>query len=242
MRAHQIMTRQVVIVFTDSSIVDAANTMLEKHISGLPVVDTAGRLVGIVSQGDFIRRAEIGTQRKRGRWLKLLVGPGNAASDYVHEQGRKVGEIMTPDVRTVTEDAKLEEIVNLMERDNVKRLPVLRGDQLVGIVTRSDLLRAVAGLARDVPDPTADDDHIRNRILTSVEKTDWGPFGLGVVVRNGIVDLNGVITNERCRQAAIVAAENVSGVKKVHDHLCWVDAMSGAYLNSQEDEKMLRSN
>jgi CBS domain-containing protein len=220
MRAHQIMTRQVITITPDASIVEAANTMLQNHISGLPVVDETGKLVGIISQGDFIRRAEIGTQRKRGRWVKLLLGPGRVASDFVHERGRKVGKIMTLDPCTVTEDAPLEDVVSLMERNNIKRLPVMRGDQLVGIVTRSNLLQAVAELAREVPDPTADDDHIRNHVITSIEKADWGPFGLGVIVRNGNVHLSGVNTNECSRQAAIVAAENVSGVRKVHDHLC----------------------
>jgi CBS domain-containing protein len=241
MRAHQIMTRQVITVAVDAPIVDAANTMLNRHISGLPVVNEEGKLVGIVSQGDFIRRAEIGTQRKRGRWLKFLVGPGRAASDFVREQGRKVGEIMTPDPCIVTEDATLEDIVELMERTHVKRLPVLRGDKLVGIVTRTNLLQAVAGLTRDVPDPTADDDHIRDRIITSIEKSDWAPFKLGVIVVNGIVHLSGLITNEKSREAAIVAAENVSGVTKVHDHICWVGPMSGMYLNSAEDDRALRS-
>ncbi len=130
MGAHQIMTQQVITIAADAPIVDAANSMLRNHISGIPVVDEAGRLVGIVSQGDFIRRAEIGTQRKRGRWLKFLVGPGRAASDFVHERGRKVGEIMTSEPYIVTEDATLEGIVELMERNNVKRLPVMRGDRL----------------------------------------------------------------------------------------------------------------
>ena len=129
MRAHQIMTRKVISVKPGTSIADAANIMLQQHISGLPVVNETGKLVGIISEGDFIRRAEIGTQRKRGRWLRLLVGPGRAANDYVHEQGRKVGEIMTPDPLTVTEDATLEEIVKVMEKKHVKRLPVLREDQ-----------------------------------------------------------------------------------------------------------------
>ena len=242
MRAHQIMTRQVITVATGAPIVEAANTMLQNHISGLPVVDETGKLVGVVAQGDFIRRAEIGTQRKRGRWLKVLLGPGKLASDFVHERGHKVGEIMTLDPYTVTEDTTLEDIVDLMEKKHVKRLPVMRGDQLVGIVTRSNLLQAVAELTRDVPDPTADDDHIRSRIITAIEKTDWGPFGLGVIVRNGNVHLSGVVTNEKFREATIVAAENVSGVKKVHDHLCWVEPMSGMYLNSQEDEALLRAN
>jgi CBS-domain-containing membrane protein len=215
--------------------------MLQKHISGLPVVDATGKLVGIVSEGDFIRRSEIGTQRKRGRFLKFILGPGKAATDFVHEHGRKIGEIMTPEPLTITEDTELAEIVELMEKNNVKRLPVMRGDTLVGIVSRSNLLQAVASLARDVPDPTADDDHIRNRIIDALEKNDWCPFGLSVIVRDGIVHLSGVITEERSRKAAVVAAENVAGVVKVHDHLCWVDTMSGMYLNSPEDEGLAKA-
>jgi CBS domain-containing protein len=238
MRAHQIMTRQVITVGPDTTIVEAAATMLQNHISGLPVLDASGKLVGIVSEGDFIRRAEIGTQRKHGRWLTFLLGPGSAAGDFVREQGRKVGEVMTKEPFTVTEDTSLEDIVDLMEKNNVKRLPVTRGDRIVGIVSRSNLLQAVARLAREVPDPTADDDHIRDRIIATIEKTDWMPFGLNVIVHNGVVHLNGVITEDRSRKAAIVAAETVAGVREVHDHLCWVEPMSGMYLNSAEDEKV----
>jgi CBS domain-containing protein len=237
MRAHQIMTRPIISVTPDTTIVEAANTMLQKHVSGLPVVDATGKLVGIVSEGDFIRRSEIGTQRKYGRFLKFILGPGKAASNFVHEHGRKVSEIMTTEpLLTVSEDTGLEKIVALMEKNSVKRLPVTRGDKVVGIVTRANLLQAVASLAHDFPDPTADDDHIRNRVIDTLAKQDWCPFGLSVVVRDGIVHLSGVITEERSRQAAVVAAENVTGVKKVHDHLCWVDTMSGMYLNSPEDE------
>ena len=220
MRAHQIMTRQVITVGPETSVVEAADIMLRHHISGLPVVNTAGKLIGIVSEGDFIRRAEIGTQRKRGRWLRFLVGPGRIASDFVHERGRKVREIMTLNPVTVTEDASLQEIVRVIERHNVKRLPVVRRDRLVGIVTRSNLLQTVADFARDVSDPTADDDHIRSSIHAAVEKADWSPSQFNVIVRDGIVHLSGLITDERCRQAAIVAAENVPGVRQVHDELC----------------------
>jgi CBS domain-containing protein len=242
MRAHQIMTRPVITVTPDITIVEAANTMLQKHVSGLPVVDTTGKLVGMLSEGDFIRRSEIGTQRKRGRFLRFILGSGAAASDFVHEHGRKVAEIMTTEpLLTVSEETTLEEIVELMEANNVKRLPVIRDGKVVGMVSRANLLQAVASLARDFPDPTADDDHIRNRVIDTLAKQDWCPFGLSVVVRNGIVHLSGVITEERARQAAIVAAENVTGVKKVHDHLCWVDTMSGMYLNSPEDEGYARA-
>jgi CBS domain-containing protein len=241
MRAHQIMTRPVISVTPETTIVDAANTMLQKHVSGLPVVDAAGKLVGIISEGDFIRRSEIGTQRKRGRFLKFILGPGQQAADFVHEHGRKIAEIMTPEPLTIGEETPLEEIVRLMEKNHVKRLPVTRGDKIVGIVSRANLLQAVASLAREIPDPTADDDHIRNRVIDTLAKNDWCPFGLSVVVRDGIVHLSGVITEERSRQAAIVAAENVTGVNKVHDHLCWVDTMSGMYLNSPEDEGMAKA-
>jgi CBS domain-containing protein len=241
MRAHQIMTRPVITVTPETTIVEAANTMLQKHVSGLPVVDAAEKLVGIVSEGDFIRRSEIGTQRKRGRWLKLILGPGKTAADFVHEHGRKVAEVMTREPLTITEDTPLEEIVQLMEKNHVKRLPVTRGDRIVGIVSRANLLQAVASLAREIPDPTADDDHIRNRVIDALDEADWCPFGLSVIVRDGIVHLSGVITEEHSRQAAIVAAENVAGVKKVHDHLCWVDTMSGMYLNSPEDDELAKA-
>src|SRR5262245_7020678 len=191
MRAHQIMTPSVITVAPDCTIHEAANTMLRHHVSGLPVVDAAGKLVGIVSEGDFIRRSEIGTQRKRSRWLKFLFGVGEAATDYVQEYGRKVSDVMTRDPLTIAEDTTLEEIVTSMETNGVKRLPVLRGDKLVGIVSRANLLQAVASLAREIPDPTADDDHIRNRVIQAVEKHDWSPFGLKVIVREGVVHVSG---------------------------------------------------
>ena len=240
MRAHQIMTRSVVTVTPDATILEAANTMLQHHVSGLPVVDAAGKLVGIVSEGDFIRRSEIGTQRKRSRWLRFVLGTGADATDYVREHGRKVSEVMTSEPLTIAEDATLEELVTSMETNGIKRLPVMCGAKLVGIVSRANLLQAVASLAHEIPDPTADDDHIRSRIIQALEKHDWSPFGLNVIVRDGIVHLSGVITDEDSRQAAMVAAENVSGVRKVHDHLCWVETMSGMYLESPEDVEMAK--
>jgi CBS domain-containing protein len=237
MRAHQIMTRNVITVGSDVSIVEAAKLMLDNHISGLPVLDKGGKLTGIVSEGDFLRRSEIGTQRKRPRWLQYFIGPGRAAEQFVHASGRKVEEVMTQSPLVVTEETTLDEIVRLMEKNHVKRLPVMRNDQLVGIVTRANLLQAVASLARDVPDPTADDDHIRERVTNAIDNTDWRPIGLQVTVRNGVVYLHGIIVNPSSRQAAIVATENIAGVKEVHDHLCFVDTYSGFYVESPEDMK-----
>jgi CBS domain-containing protein len=237
MRAHQIMTRSVITVTPQATVLDAANIMLQSHVSGLPVVDSGGALQGIVSESDFLRRGEIGTQRKRSRWLEFFMGPGSLASDYVHERGRKVDDVMTRDPITVTEETSLDELVRLMEKHHIKRLPVMRGERLVGIVTRSNLLQAVASLAREIPDPTADDDHIRDRILREINTKNWRPIGLQVTCRNGIVHLHGIIANDQSRQASIVAAENMAGVKDVHDHLCLVDTYSGFYIESPEDMK-----
>jgi CBS domain-containing protein len=237
MRAHQIMTKDVVRVTPKTTIEDAARIMLQMHVSGLPVVDDAGKLVGIVSESDFLRRGEIGTGHKRAAWLQFLMGPGRAAADFVHERGRKIEDVMTQKAITVTEDAPLADLVRLMEKNDVKRLPVMRGDALVGIVTRSNLLQAVASMAHEIPDPTADDDHIRDRITRAVNTTDWRPIGFEVTVRNGIVHLHGIITSDEARQAAIVAAENTAGVKEVHDHLCFFDTFSGFYVESPEDIK-----
>lgn len=228
MRAHQLMTRKVISVAPETPIVDAAKLMLKNHVSGLPVVDDEGAIVGIISEGDFLRRAEIGTPRKRGRLLAFLFGWGVTAEDYVHEHGRKVSEIMTTSPKTVGEDATLEDIVALMQQNNIKRVPVVRDGKLVGMVSRSNLLGAVAALARDIPNPTVDDEHIRKRIVAEIERYDWCPVGLSVTVHDGIAHLNGVITDERSRQAAIVAAENVEGVAKVRDHLRWMD-LEAAY-------------
>ncbi len=236
MRAHQVMTRHVITVGPDSSIREAAGLMIDHHVSGLPVVDGRGTLVGIVSESDFLRRSEIGTQRRRPGWLQFLAGPGQAADDFVHERGQKVGEIMSDDPVTVTEDTPLEDLVSLMERKAIKRLPVMRNGGLVGIVTRADLLRAVAALAREIPDPTADDEHVRDRVIRAIDAADWRPLGLRVAARKGVVHLHGVIADDRARQAAIVAAENVAGVKQVHDHLCFVDIYSGFQLPSAEDQ------
>ena len=235
MRAHHIMTKDVITVTPHTSIEDAARIMLRTHISGLPVLNDAGKLVGIVSERDFLRRSEIGTGRKRPAWLQFLIGPGRAAADFVHERGRKVEDVMTENPVVVDEETPLEDLVGLMEKKGIKRLPVMSGDTLKGIVTRSNLLQAVASIAHEIPDPTADDDHIRDRIIRVVNATDWRPIGFEVTVRKGVVHLHGIITTDQARQATIVAAQNTSGVKQVHDHLCFVDTYSGFYVESPED-------
>lgn len=235
MKASDVMTRQVITIRPDATIVEAARLLLQKQISGLPVVNEKGKLVGIVTEGDFLRRVETATEKRRAHWLEFLIGPGRIAEEYVHSHGRKVEEVMTYDPVTVKEDTTLETVVHLMERHHIKRLPVVSDDHLVGIISRANLLNALASLAREAAPTTTDDATIRNRVLAAIEKQPWSGVGINVVVRDGNLELSGVIFDERQRQALRVAAENVPGVKTVHDHLASVEPVSGLVLASPED-------
>jgi CBS domain-containing protein len=225
------MTRRVVSVRPDSTIADAARLMMTAHISGLPVLTARGKLVGIVTEGDLLRRAESGTQRRRPRWLEFLLGPGRLADEYVRSHARRIEEVMTRKVVTATPATPLEEAVGLMERHRVKRLPVVDGGRVVGIVARANLLRALIRLAPETAAGPRSDRTIRERIAAEIDRQPWNPGGLAnVVVRNGVVDLWGTIFDERERTALRVAAENVPGVKAVHDHLIWMEPVSGTTM------------
>ena len=236
MKARDVMTFNVISADPDTTILQAAHQMLEHHISGLPVIDKSGKLVGILSEGDFLRRRETQTERRRSRWLEFLMGPGKVAAEYTHSHGNKVSEVMTADVCTVTEDAPLEDIVVLMERRLIKRVPVLANNRVVGIVTRANLLQALVSLARTEPRATKDDFAIREELLAEMQKGEWAPAATtNVVVRGGVVELWGVILDERQREALKVAAENISGVTSVKDHLVWVEPTSGMFIEPREE-------
>ena len=230
MKARDIMSREVVTVSPDETIVHAARLMLQRKFSGLPVVDAAGALVGIVTEGDFLRRSETGTMRRRPQWIEFLLGPGRLAGEYTRAAGQFVKEVMTRDVCTVPEDAELEDVVDLMERHHIKRLPVLRGSKVVGIVTRQNLLRAVAGVATAKPPIVSDDDAIRERVIAELSKQAWAPMLPNVIVTNGHVKLVGTIFDGRQREAIRVVAENVPGVKSIEDQLVWIEPSSGMVI------------
>jgi len=236
MIASDVMSRKVISIDPESTVLQAARLMLQHRISGLPVIDAAGKLVGVLSEGDFLRRRETRTERHRSRWLEFLMGPGKIATEYTHSHGNKVGEVMTTDVKTVDENAAIEDIVELMERYRIKRVPVMSGSILVGIITRSNLMHAMVSMARVAPDliKSKDDAGIRDQLLAEMQKEQWAPVALtNVVVHDGIVELWGVLVDERQREALKVAAENIPGVKAVKDHMVWVEPMTGMALEAQ---------
>jgi CBS domain-containing protein len=231
MNAADLMTSFVVTVRPDATIEYAAQLMLQYRISGLPVTDNDGTVLGIITESDLLRRAETGTEKRRARWISLLIGPGRLAQEYVHTHGRRIGEVMTERVLTVTPQTPLSDLVTLMEAKHVKRLPVVDQGRLVGIVSRADVMAALIGLLSERPAGARTDAEIRDQILTEIDRQPWGPRGsVDVIVTNGIVVLKGTITDERERAALRVAAENVPGVRAVHDRLVWVDTVSGIVI------------
>jgi CBS-domain-containing membrane protein len=231
MKAADIMTVPVHTVLPDDTVAQAVRLMLQYRVSGLPVADKDGALLGIVTEGDFLRRSEIGTAQQRPNWLQMLLGPGRTAEAYTQTHARLVGEVMTTDVATVTEQTPLADIVQLMEKRHVKRLPVLRGRKLVGIVSRANLLHAFAGVLADVKPARSDDSRIRQQIVEALRKESWGPVGsTEIIVRDGVVHLWGTIFDDRERTAMKVLAEGVPGVKGVQDHMIWIEPLSGMYL------------
>jgi CBS domain-containing protein len=231
MIAADVMTRNVISVPPDATVADAVELMLGRGISGLLVVDASGMLAGIVTEGDLLRRDELGTQRRRSWWLRLLASPGRQAADFTRAHGRKVADVMTRDVLSVAADAPLTDIVALMEEHRVKRVPVLDGDHVVGVVSRADLLRALSVAARERHETVADDRTIREHILDTLAHESWAPrTTLNVTVVNSVADLWGTISNDQERRAICVMAENAPGVTKVIDHLVFVEAYTGTVI------------
>jgi CBS domain-containing protein len=237
MLASEIMTAPVKTIGPDATIGEAIALLLSSRVSGLPVADEAGRLVGIVSEGDFLHRAELGTAKRKPRWIEFLLGPGDIAESYVFSHGRKVCDVMTRDVASVGETASLNDIVEVMEKRKVKRLPVVSGDRLVGIITRSDLLRALsAAVAEETAEkPDGSDAAILDRLTAELNRQGFvSPKCLDIAVDKSVVTLKGEIFDERQRQALIVAAENIPGVVKVVDRLVWIEPFSGIAAGPSE--------
>ncbi len=208
--------------------------MLSHRVSGLPVLDSSGALVGILTEGDLLRRAETGTEPRQSWWRALLLGTQRLAEQYVHAHARRVDEVMTRGVVAVAPSTALSEVVVLMESRGIKRLPVVEDGRVVGIVSRADLLRALERLLESTQPPDSaprQDSELRRRLLRQLDAQRWVPASLvDVAVKDGQVELRGFILNEGQREALRVLVENTSGVRGVSDKLVWMEPHSGFTL------------
>ena len=233
-----VMTRRVISVPPDATVKEAAKLMLERSISGLMVVNAKGELVGVVTEADLLRRDELGTQRHRPWWLRLILSPGRQAADFTRTHGRRVHDVMTADVVTVNAGATLADAVETMERHRIKRLPVTEDGRINGIISRADLLRALAVAERLEAPLTIDDQSIRTSILDALDKQSFAPrTALNVMVADRVVDLWGTITNENERRAICVLAENTPGVRRVNDHMVFIEPYSGSVIDDPQSSR-----
>lgn len=221
MNATDIMTPDVITVHPDTPLDKLVNLMLENRISGVPVVDQ-DRIVGIVSEGDLLRRAETGTEKRRSQLLELVSSTAAIAADYVRTHGRKAAEVMTTHVIMVEHDTPIAEIANILETRRIRRVPVVRDGKLVGIVSRANLLRALASKLQAQSAPgQLDDRSIRDALLAEFRQHNWARqvAQFDVTVQDSVAHLWGMVRGENHRRAMIVAAENTPGVSRVEDHL-----------------------
>ena len=220
MKVREVMMATVVSVAPDTTVQEIARLLLEKRISAVPVLDEEGRLVGIVSEGDLMRRPEIGTKQPSSWWLRHFGDVATLATDYAKAYGLKARDVMTHEVVQVTEDASLADAATLLETHRIKRVPVVRGGRVVGIVSRANLVRAMAS-AGPVPADSPDADwSIRERLIAALQAQPWAaPHELNVVVHGGTVHLWGLVRSEEERSAVRLTAERTPGVRAVEDHL-----------------------
>ncbi len=221
MRASDIMTTNVITVAADMAVDEIARTLIQKNISAVPVVDGNANVIGIVSEGDLWRRPENETERHRPIWLRLFAGGQEDAREFTKTHGKTASEVMTSDIITIGEETNVGEIAEILEKNRIKRVPVLREGKLVGIVSRANLLHGLAARKEEGPAaPSGDDRTIRESILAAIEKEGWVSHGaLNVIVTNAAVELWGWVESDEERQALMVLANGVDGVKSVEDHL-----------------------
>jgi CBS domain-containing protein len=220
MRAVDVMVRDVVTVHPDTGVADAVKLLAEYDVSALPVLDDAGNLVGMLSEADLIHRVEIGTEKRRTWWQEALTGASTLAADFAKSHGKKVGEVMAAGVVSVSEDTPLSEIAALLERKRIKRVPVVKDGKLVGIVSRSNLIQALASVVDRVDQHDETDRQIRLELLSRLQQQPWTDFGSrNITVGNRVVHLWGLVGSDAERKALLALAEGVPGVSRVADEM-----------------------
>lgn len=221
MIAADVMVSNVITVRPDTSVEKIAETLLANRISAVPVVNEAGGLVGIVSEGDLIHRVEAGTERHRSWWLELLTGKEILAREFVKSHARKAADVMTRPVITVKPSTPLGELASLLEKHRIKRVPVVNDGKIVGIVSRANLVQALVRIGNEAaPAASVEDSTLYDNIFAQLRSTSWADASnISVVVNNGTVELSGIVDSEIEKNAIRVAVEVTPGVRQVSNRL-----------------------
>ena len=221
MNTSHIMTTPVITVGPETPVREIATLLLENRISGVPVLEN-GRLIGLVSEADLLHRHEIGTDcaAPAGSWWLRLFSADRSPSDYIRSHARQARDVMAREIVSVTEDTPVADIANLLEARRIKRVPVMNGEKLVGIVSRANLVQALAATRRLRTTANPDSDSAtRGRLLAELERQPWWrTASSSVIVADGVVHYWGLLYSDDEREAARVAAENVPGVSRIEDH------------------------
>jgi CBS domain-containing protein len=220
MKASDVMVSNVITARPDATVLQVAELLLSNRISAVPVVDESGKLLGIVSEGDLMLREEAGTERRRSWWLDYITAKQTLAEEYVKSHSRKVADVMTRSVITASPNTSLGQIANTLERNRIKRVPIVADGKVVGIVSRANILQALASMSKTIDGATKpQDSEIRHRVVERLKTEPWQPSMLNVTVHDGTVDLWGMVNSEAERKAAVVAAEITPGVHTVNNNL-----------------------
>jgi CBS domain-containing protein len=230
MNANDVMVTNVIAVGPNASVQEVADILLTNRISAAPVVDDHGELIGIISEGDLIRRAELGTERRRSWWLEIFASESKEALaiEYVKSHASKVGDVMTREVITTTPGTPLRDVAALLEKNRIKRVPIVERGKMVGIVSRANLVQALATLRKEIEPGTISDSVLREKVMAQLRSEPWTTFStLNATVQGGTVELWGVVGTDAEKDAARVAAEGVAGVDAVENNVIVRPVVSG---------------
>jgi len=224
MHAIDVMTSEVISVDENATVPAVARLLAERGISAVPVVDKDDRVIGMVSEGDLLHRAETGTERRRAWWLDMMASTNRLAGDYIKSHSLQVKDVMTRNVLSVTETTPIADIALLLETNRIKRVPVVHDGKLVGIVSRANLVQSLAMTINQSPSGAeAEDRSIREKLLAELKAQRWAEVSpANVIVKDGVVHLWCSYLSEQEKRALVVAAENIPGVRRVEDHMRWV--------------------
>lgn len=220
MQAKDIMTRDVATVPPDASIREAAKLMTDRRLSGLPVATKDGRIIGILTASDLIRRVEVGAERRPSWFSSFFASPDELARQYAKDHGRKVHEVMSRHIISVVEDASLSEVADVLDRNGFKRVPVTRGGALVGIISRGDLVRVISQTSFGETAPSSNDAALQRAILQQIRQQRWLNSGfVNITVKDGTVDVWGIVPSAEQHRALLVLVTEAAGAAVVEDHV-----------------------